>query len=48
MGILKKPYLFSLSIEMGRTATDFGGHLIANSTVPVFPRYQRAQIPDAI
>ena len=22
---------------MGRTATDFGGHLIANSKVPVFP-----------
>ena len=40
--------LFSLSMAMGRTATDFGGHLIATSTVPVFSRYQRAQILDAI
>ena len=30
---------------MGRTATDFGGHLIANSKVPVFPW---VQILDAI
>ena len=35
-------------MEMGRTATDFCGQSIANSTFPVFPRYQRAQIPDAI
>ena len=30
--------MFSLPLEMGRTATDFGGHLIANSKVAVFPR----------
>ena len=29
--------LFSVPVEMGRTSTDFGGRLIANSKVPVFP-----------
>ena len=38
----------SLSMEMGRTATNFGRHLMATSTAPVFPRYQTAQIPDTI
>ena len=36
-GNITKTSLFSLPVEMGRTATDFGGHLIANSKVPVFP-----------